>query len=175
MSSFTDSIVIAGAGMAAALPGVVAAKTRLPVLGVPMESKLDGLDSLLSISQMPPGIPVGTLAVGRPGAINAGLLAAAILIFWGISGFYRVQPDEQGLVLRFGAFDRTTLPGLNYHMPWPIEGVRKLAVTRINRVEVGYRSAEGELMHVAEFNRSALKGAPCRWKAWDDFALARAD
>lgn len=72
-------IVIAGAGMAAALPGVVAAKTRLPVLGVPMESKLDGLDSLLSISQMPPGIPVGTLAVGRPGAINAALLAAAIL------------------------------------------------------------------------------------------------
>ncbi len=72
-------VIIAGAGMAAALPGVVAAKTRLPVLGVPMESKLDGLDSLLSMVQMPAGIPVGTLAVGRAGAVNAALLAAAIL------------------------------------------------------------------------------------------------
>jgi 5-(carboxyamino)imidazole ribonucleotide mutase len=72
-------VVIAGAGMAAALPGVVAARTRLPVLGVPMESKLDGLDSILSMVQMPAGIPVGTLAVGRAGAVNAALLAAAIL------------------------------------------------------------------------------------------------
>jgi 5-(carboxyamino)imidazole ribonucleotide mutase len=72
-------VIIAGAGMSAALPGVVAAKTALPVLGVPMESKLDGLDSLLSMSQMPAGIPVGTLAVGRSGAVNAALLAAAIL------------------------------------------------------------------------------------------------
>lgn len=72
-------VVIAGAGMAAALPGVVAAKTQLPVLGVPMESKLDGLDSLLSMVQMPAGVPVGTLAVGKAGAINAALLAAAIL------------------------------------------------------------------------------------------------
>jgi 5-(carboxyamino)imidazole ribonucleotide mutase len=72
-------VVIAGAGMAAALPGVVAARTRLPVLGVPMESKLDGLDSILSMVQMPAGIPVGTLAVGRAGAVNAALLSAAIL------------------------------------------------------------------------------------------------
>jgi len=72
-------VIIAGAGMAAALPGVIAAKTTLPVLGVPMESKLDGLDSLLSIVQMPAGIPVGTLAVGRAGAVNAALLAVAIL------------------------------------------------------------------------------------------------
>ena len=72
-------VIIAGAGMAAALPGVIAAKTPLPVLGVPMESKLDGLDSLLSMVQMPAGIPVGTLAVGRAGAVNAALLAAAIL------------------------------------------------------------------------------------------------
>lgn len=72
-------VIIAGAGMAAALPGVVAAKTRLPVLGVPMESKLDGLDSLLSMVQMPAGIPVGVLAVGRAGAVNAALLATAIL------------------------------------------------------------------------------------------------
>ncbi|MSO47578.1 MAG: 5-(carboxyamino)imidazole ribonucleotide mutase [Thermoleophilia bacterium] len=73
-------VIIAGAGGAAHLPGMCAAKTALPVLGVPVESKaLKGLDSLLSIAQMPAGIPVGTLAIGRPGAINAGLLAAAIV------------------------------------------------------------------------------------------------
>ena len=72
-------IIIAGAGMAAALPGVVAAKTPLPVLGVPMESKVNGLDSLLSMVQMPAGIPVGTLAIGRAGAVNAALLSAAVL------------------------------------------------------------------------------------------------
>ncbi|NOX69409.1 MAG: 5-(carboxyamino)imidazole ribonucleotide mutase [Gammaproteobacteria bacterium] len=73
-------IIIAGAGGAAHLPGMVAAKTRLPVLGVPIESKaLKGMDSLLSIAQMPAGIPVGTLAIGRAGAVNAALLATAIL------------------------------------------------------------------------------------------------
>ncbi len=73
-------VIIAGAGGAAHLPGVTAAKTTLPVLGVPVESKaLKGLDSLLSMVQMPAGIPVGTLAVGRSGAVNAALLAAAIL------------------------------------------------------------------------------------------------
>jgi 5-(carboxyamino)imidazole ribonucleotide mutase len=72
--------IIAGAGGAAHLPGMVAAKTRLPVLGVPVQSKaLSGLDSLLSIVQMPRGIPVGTLAIGEAGAVNAGLLAAAIV------------------------------------------------------------------------------------------------
>ncbi len=73
-------VIIAGAGMAAALPGVVAASTPLPVLGVPMETKvMGGMDSLLSMAQMPEGIPVGTLAVGKAGAKNAALLAAAIL------------------------------------------------------------------------------------------------
>lgn len=73
-------VIIAGAGGAAHLPGMTAAKTMLPVLGVPVESKaLKGLDSLLSIAQMPGGIPVGTLAIGKAGAINAALLAAAIL------------------------------------------------------------------------------------------------
>jgi 5-(carboxyamino)imidazole ribonucleotide mutase len=73
-------VVIAAAGGAAHLAGVIAAKTQLPVLGVPMESKsLKGLDSLLSMVQMPAGIPVGTLAIGKPGAINAALFAAAIL------------------------------------------------------------------------------------------------
>jgi 5-(carboxyamino)imidazole ribonucleotide mutase len=73
-------VIIAGAGGAAHLPGMTAAKTALPVLGVPVESKaLSGMDSLLSIVQMPAGIPVGTLAIGRAGAVNAALLAAAIL------------------------------------------------------------------------------------------------
>jgi len=73
-------VVIAGAGGAAHLPGMTAALTPLPVFGVPVESKaLSGQDSLYSIVQMPPGVPVGTLAIGRPGAINAALLAAAVL------------------------------------------------------------------------------------------------
>ncbi len=73
-------VIIAGAGMAAALPGVVAALTPLPVLGVPMETRvMGGMDSLLSMVQMPGGIPVGTLAIGKAGAKNAALLAAAIL------------------------------------------------------------------------------------------------
>jgi phosphoribosylaminoimidazole carboxylase PurE protein len=73
-------VIIAGAGGAAHLPGMTASMTELPVLGVPVESKaLKGLDSLLSIAQMPAGVPVGTLAVGKAGATNAGLLAAAIL------------------------------------------------------------------------------------------------
>ena len=73
-------IVIAGAGGAAHLPGMAASMTNLPVLGVPMNvTALEGKDSLLSIVQMPAGIPVGTLAIGKPGAINAGLLAAAVL------------------------------------------------------------------------------------------------
>jgi 5-(carboxyamino)imidazole ribonucleotide mutase len=73
-------VIIAGAGGAAHLPGMVAAMTTLPVLGVPIESKsLSGLDSLLSIVQMPGGVPVGTLAIGVPGAKNAGLLAASII------------------------------------------------------------------------------------------------
>jgi len=73
-------IIVAGAGGAAHLPGMVAALTTLPVLGVPIESRaLNGLDSLLSIVQMPGGVPVGTLAIGKPGAINAALLAAGIL------------------------------------------------------------------------------------------------
>jgi len=73
-------VLIAGAGGAAHLPGMAASKTSLPVLGVPVQSKaLSGIDSLLSIAQMPAGVPVGTLAIGRAGAINAALLAAAIL------------------------------------------------------------------------------------------------
>jgi 5-(carboxyamino)imidazole ribonucleotide mutase len=73
-------VIVAGAGGAAHLPGMAASMTRLPVLGVPVRSKaMDGLDSLLSIVQMPAGVPVGTLAIGQAGAANAGLLAASIL------------------------------------------------------------------------------------------------
>jgi len=93
-------VIIAGAGGAAHLPGMVAAKTSLPVLGVPVQSKaLSGMDSLLSIVQMPAGIPVGTLAIGRAGAINAALLAAAILanhdetIRTRLEAFRRAQTD----------------------------------------------------------------------------------
>jgi 5-(carboxyamino)imidazole ribonucleotide mutase len=74
------AVIVAGAGGAAHLPGMVAAKTHLPVFGVPVESRaLKGMDSLLSIVQMPAGVPVGTLAIGRSGAVNAALLAAAVV------------------------------------------------------------------------------------------------
>ncbi|MFD2580296.1 5-(carboxyamino)imidazole ribonucleotide mutase [Novosphingobium colocasiae] len=87
-------VVIAGAGGAAHLPGMVASMTHLPVLGVPVQSKaLSGQDSLLSIVQMPAGIPVGTLAIGEAGAANAGLLAAAIL-----------ASNDAGLTARLKAF-----------------------------------------------------------------------
>jgi len=89
-------VVIAGAGGAAHLPGMLAAKTCLPVLGVPVQSHaLNGMDSLLSIVQMPAGIPVGTLAIGRAGAVNAALLAASILAL-----------DDAALAGRLDAFRR---------------------------------------------------------------------
>ena len=94
-------VIIAGAGGAAHLPGMTASKTRLPVLGVPVQSKaLNGMDSLLSIAQMPAGIPVGTMAIGKAGAINAALLAAAILandnadIAASLQQFRREQTDK---------------------------------------------------------------------------------
>jgi membrane protease subunit HflK len=73
------------------------------------------------------------------------LLAALLIAVWLGSGFYRVEPDQQGVVMRFGAFIRTSGPGLNYHLPWPIEGVLLPAVTRINRTEIGYRSGGPDL------------------------------
>ena len=86
------SVIIAGAGKAAHLPGMIAAKTLVPVLGVPVKSSiLSGVDSLYSIVQMPKGIPVGTLAIGPAGAANAGLLAAQILAGWDDALFARLQ------------------------------------------------------------------------------------
>ena len=82
-----------------------------------------------------------------PGSFGTGtgiaIVAIAILVIWLASGFYRVLPDEVGVVLRFGAYNRTTQPGLNYHLPNPIETVLKPSVTRVNRTEIGYRNAEG--------------------------------
>jgi 5-(carboxyamino)imidazole ribonucleotide mutase len=87
-------VIIAGAGGAAHLPGMAAAKTILPVLGVPVQSKtLNGVDSILSIAQMPAGIPVGTLAIGRAGAVNAALLATAMLA--------RKHPEHRAALARF--------------------------------------------------------------------------
>ena len=96
-------VIIAGAGMAAALPGVVAAGTPLPVLGVPMETRvMGGMDSLLSMSQMPGGIPVGTLAIGKAGAKNAALLAAAILAL-----------SDEGVAGRLDAFRKKQNEAIN--------------------------------------------------------------
>ncbi len=95
-------------------------------------------------SRGPGGRGGGTPGFGGLGARGAGLLVLLAAGVWLASGFYRVQPDEQGVVLRFGAFDRTTLPGLNYHLPWPIETVERPAVTRINRIDIGYRSGSGD-------------------------------
>src|SRR5438105_11265470 len=82
-----------------------------------------------------------------PGGFGTGtgvaIVIAAIVVLWAASGFYRVLPDEVGVVLRFGAYNRTTQPGLNYHLPTPIETVLRPSVTRVNRTEIGYRNAEG--------------------------------
>lgn len=74
----------------------------------------------------------------RGGGKGLALLGLVLVAFWGASGFYRVQPDEQGVVMRFGAFNRTAPPGLNYHIPWPVESVTTPRVTRINRVDIGF-------------------------------------
>ena len=104
-------VIIAGAGGAAHLPGMTAAKTHLPVLGVPVQSKaLDGMDSLLSIVQMPAGVPVGTLAIGRSGAINAALLAASI-----------VALDDEGVRERLVKFRDAQTSNVLAH-PDPAEG-----------------------------------------------------
>ena len=102
-----------------------------------------------------PGGPFGRRGSGRLWALFA-LVAVAI---WLASGFYRVQPDEQGVVLRFGAFSRTTLPGLNYHVPWPVEQALTPAVTRINRVEVGFRGGPGDQSVVLRSPRDGGNGA----------------
>jgi membrane protease subunit HflK len=99
--------------------------------------QLPDLDRLLQQAQA----WLRRLLPGQGGGIRGVLLAAiALLAIWLATGFYRVEPDEQGVVLRFGALNRTTPPGLNYHLPWPVETVLLPPVTRINRIDIGYRS-----------------------------------
>ena len=104
-------------------------------------SNLPDLDQIIARAN---GMFRGMLPNGRrPGLPSAGgrgilLLVLLLVAVWLATGFYRVQPDEQGVVLRFGAFNRTSLPGLNYHIPWPVESAITPSVTRINRVEVGF-------------------------------------
>jgi membrane protease subunit HflK len=106
------------------------------------------------------------LGSGRGGSGLAIVASVAILAIWLVTGFYRVEPDEQGLVLRFGAYVGSTPPGLNYHAPWPIETALILPVTRINRVEVGFVSAAGEEPEVAprflDGNGAPARGLPGR-------------
>ena len=119
---------------------------RGPGSGVPPD-----LDEVLARLQgyvrglLPPRF---TRRPGGPGAAAGGrgliLLAVIVAGLWLVSGFYRVQPDEQGVVLRFGAYNRSTLPGLNYHLPWPVETVERPQVTRINRIEIGYRTSSAD-------------------------------
>ena len=104
---------------------------------------------------MAAGGPRGRFTGGR----GLALIGLAVVALWLASGIYRVQPDEQGVVLRFGAFNRTTLPGLNYHLPWPIESALTPAVTRINRIEIGYRSGGSS----RDRHRQRRSAATC-WK-----------
>jgi len=90
-----------------------------------------------------PGSIPARLARGFGTGAGIAIIAIAIVVIWLASGFYRVLPDEVGVVLRFGAYNRTTQPGLNYHLPSPIEKVLTPSVTRVNRTEIGYRSGEG--------------------------------
>lgn len=105
---------------------------------------LPDLDDLIARMQekarrFVPGGPGGFGGRGRGQGRLAAVLGLVAVAIWLASGFYRVQPDQQGVVLRFGAYDRKTLPGLNYHIPWPVEQALTPAVTRINRVDVGFR------------------------------------
>ena len=107
-----------------------------------------------------PGGPGG----GRNGGRGLALLGLVALLVWLGSGFYRVQPDQQGVVLRFGAYNRTTLPGLNYHIPWPVERALTPAVTRIERTEIGFRGAAepSDAVSRGPIGRDPLRALPGR-------------
>ena len=92
------------------------------------------------------------------GGRGLALLGIAVAALWLASGLYRVQPDQEGVVMRFGAFTRLTPPGLNYHLPWPIETVETPAVTRVNRIEIGYRSGEPGVEEPAEATEGGESG-----------------
>ncbi len=104
---------------------------------------------------------------GRSGTAGLALVAAvAVAAIWLATGIYRVEPDEEGLVLRFGAYDRSTPPGLNYHVPWPVESVLILPVTRINRVEIGFQSNGADepdiIPRTPEGREDPVRGLPAR-------------
>jgi len=105
---------------------------------------------------LPPGIGGPRGPRGPGGAFGGwralGLLVLVVIVLWGATGYYRVQPDELGVVTRFGAYNRRAGPGLNWHFPWPVESVLLPAVTRINRIDIGYRS-------VPELTRAQASGA----------------
>jgi membrane protease subunit HflK len=132
----------------------------------PGQTGLPDLDDLIARMQdkarrFVPGGPGGFMGRNGGGRLWAIFVLVAIAL-WMVSGFYRVQPDQQGIVLRFGAFERTTLPGLNYHLPWPIEQAQTPAVTRINRVEVGFRGAAGDRTSVLRVPGRDSSGASAR-------------
>ncbi len=136
--------------------------TGLPDLDQLIARVNNGLRGMLPPgSGFRPGFPSRFPRAGGRGLLLLGLLAAAI---WLATGFYRVEPDEQGVVLRFGAFNRTSLPGLNYHVPWPVETAITPSVTRINRVEVGFtpRQSVGVLRMTSRgvVNDGAADSAP---------------
>ena len=108
-----------------------------------------------------PSSAVGGPRGGFTGGRGLALIGLAVVALWLASGFYRVQPDELGVVLRFGAFNRVTQPGLQLALPWPIEHVLLPAVTRINRTEIGYRSAR----HRPALPAASRAAATCRTKA----------
>jgi membrane protease subunit HflK len=118
------------------------------------QGPLPDLDALIARLQAFIRSLLGGGTRGRfSGGRGLALIALAVVALWLASGIYRVEPDEQGVVLRFGAFNRTTLPGLNYHLPWPIETALTPAVTRINRIEVGFRSIGTTQNDTASENR----------------------
>ena len=123
--------------------------------------QMPGLDDLIAQMQdkarrfVPGG---GGFGAGRNNGRLIALIALAVFAIWLASGFYRVQPDQQGVVLRFGAYQRTTLPGLNYHLPWPVEQALTPAVTRINRVEVGFRGGAADRPALGRSTRDNLGG-----------------
>jgi membrane protease subunit HflK len=122
--------------------------------GFPGPGQLPDLDQIIARFQ---GFIRRILPGEGPGGGRAlAVMAIIVAVLWLGSGFYRVQPDEQGVVLRFGAFNRTALPGLNYHLPWPVESVLRPAVTRINRIEIGYGSAASERGGVREVPEEGL-------------------
>jgi len=151
-------VIIAGAGGAAHLPGMVAAHTVLPVLGVPVQSAaLQGLDSLLSIVQMPGGVPVGTLAIGKAGATNAGILAVSILANSRPDLRTRLRDGHHFKATFIGARDATIVVQRKTRVPVSVEEVPYDAIASLSRVQPGSMSA-GKVAGIALGSAGAVIG-----------------